>query len=65
MAKAMGSFRDSQAPSWLSGPGLMYQLTPSHRICGLRTIVTVFHCFWGLLPYMIGINGLHLMCDLS
>ena len=24
MAKATGPFRDSQAPSWLSGPGPMY-----------------------------------------
>ena len=26
MAKYMGAFRDSQAPSWLSGPQMMYRL---------------------------------------
>ena len=26
MAKAMELFRDSQVPSWLSGPGPMYRL---------------------------------------
>ena len=26
MVKAMGYFRDSQAPSWLSGTGSMYRL---------------------------------------
>ena len=28
MTKAMGPFRDSQTPSWLSGPGPMYRRKP-------------------------------------
>ena len=28
MAKAMGPFRYSQAPSWLPGPRAMYRLNP-------------------------------------
>jgi len=45
MAKAMGPFRDSQAPSWLSGPGLMYRLNPpliDHgHVAPLRHIIPI------------------------
>ena len=34
MAKAMGLFRDSQAPSWLAGPRVDLQAEPPlHRSC--------------------------------
>ena len=34
MVKAMGSFRDSRAPSWLSGPRIDVPTEPSsHRPC--------------------------------
>ena len=34
MVKAMGPFRDSQAPSWLSGPQIDVPAEPpSHRPC--------------------------------
>ena len=51
MVNAMGLFRDSQGPSWLSGPGLMFRL--NHPLIGAGhhfesfTVVTMawFDCY--------------------